>query len=424
MAPLAARMRPRSLEEVVGQEKQLTAGSPLMILATAGAAKVNNSVLLWGPPGTGKTTIAKVVASSSGRRLVELSAITTGVRELREAIEKARTDQELYSVSTVVFLDEIHRFSKAQQDSLLPAVEAGWIVLIAATTENPSFAVISPLLSRSLLVRLEPLSPDNIATLIDRALVDPRGLKAELEIEPEARKRIVEISGGDARRALTVLEAAANCAQSQRGSGVINLDDVSTSLETALVRYDREGENHYDTISAFIKSVRGSDVDAAIHYLARMLEGGEDPRFIARRLILLASEDIGLADPAAITLAVSCFEAVNIIGMPEGRIPLAEATVYLCLAPKSNSSYLAINQAIVDVRAGFQPQIPLALRGSALSRQGDKSYHYPHDESISVVRAHYLAEYRDYYQPKTLGHEREFAERWPKLRAIIRGEEA
>ena len=259
--PLAARMRPRTLEEVIGQEKALLSGSPLQILAKAESANSSHtSILIWGPPGTGKTSIAKAVASSSGRRFVELSAVSTGVKELRDVIEKARIDQETYGVTTIVFLDEIHRFSKAQQDALLPSVESGGILLIAATTENPSFAVIAPLLSRSLLVRLEPLSQDAISDLIKKAIVEPRGLGSKVQIDDAALNRIVEVSGGDARRALTVLEAAASrvLELSDSASAVIGLEDVGASLESALVRYDRDGDQHYDTISAFIKSVRGS----------------------------------------------------------------------------------------------------------------------------------------------------------------------
>jgi putative ATPase len=385
------------------------------------------SVVLWGPPGTGKTTIAKAVANTSGRRFVELSAVSTGVKELREVIDKARTDQELYSVASIVFLDEIHRFSKAQQDALLPAVEAGWIVLIAATTENPSFAVNAPLLSRSLLVKLEPLDEQDIATLLNRAVADPAGLGKKVTLSEEATNRICQIAGGDARRALTVLEAAASRAIefAETTPAEVSIEDVLASLETALVRYDREGEQHYDTISAFIKSVRGSDVDAAIHYLARMLEGGEDPRFIARRLMILASEDIGLADPSALPLAVAAFETVANIGMPEGRIALSQVTIYLALAPKSNSAYLAINKAMEEVRSGFLPAIPLYLRSSASARQGAQSnYVYPHDHEHAVVSQEYVAEERRYYEPKLLGQERTLAERFEALRAIIRGKRA
>jgi putative ATPase len=383
--------------------------------------------LLWGPPGTGKTSIAKAVANSSGRRFVELSAVSTGVKELREVIDKASVDQEVYGVTTIVFLDEIHRFSKAQQDALLPSVESGGILLIAATTENPSFAVIAPLLSRSLLVRLEPLSHEAISALVKNALAEPRGLDSKVGIDDDALGRIVEISGGDARRALTVLEAAASRVMELSGSAepVIGLEDVAASLESALVRYDRDGDQHYDTISAFIKSVRGSDADAAIHYLARMLEGGEDPRFIARRLILLASEDIGLADPTALSIAVAAHESVALIGMPEGRIPLAEATIYLALAPKSNSAYLAINQAIADVKNGFNPSIPASLRSNYLAKaEAAESYKYPHDDPNSVVSQVYVDEVPEYFSPKSSGFEKGLVDRWPALKRIIRGNRA
>ena len=427
-APLAARMRPRTLEEVIGQDKALLPGSPLQILAKPESANSSHtSIVIWGPPGTGKTSIAKAVANSSGRRFVELSAVSTGVKELREVIEKARVDQELYGVTTIVFLDEIHRFSKAQQDALLPSVENGGILLIAATTENPSFAVIAPLLSRSLVVRLEPLSQDSISSLLRNALVEPRGLGSKVEIDPLALNRILDVSGGDARRALTVLEAAASRALELSGSSkaVIEIEDVGASLESALVRYDRDGDQHYDTISALIKSVRGSDADAAIHYLARMLEGGEDPRFIARRLILLAAEDIGLADPTALNLAVAAHESVSLIGMPEGRIPLAEATIYLALAPKSNTAYLAINQAMSDVRDGFAPTIPPSLRSNYLSKaESDDSYIYPHDDAKAVVSQVYVEGVPAYFEPKNSGFEKTLLERWPVLKRIIRDNRA
>ena len=423
-APLAARMRPRTLEEVIGQDRALLPGSPLQILAKPESANSSHtSILIWGPPGTGKTSIAKAVANSSGRRFVELSAVSTGVKELRDVIEKARVDQELYGVTTIVFLDEIHRFSKAQQDALLPSVESGGILLIAATTENPSFAVIAPLLSRSLLVRLEPLSQEAISSLLQKAIVEPRGLGSSVEINAAALTRILEVSGGDARRALTVLEAAASRTLELAGSSpaVIEIEDVGASLESALVRYDRDGDQHYDTISAFIKSVRGSDADAAIHYLARMLEGGEDPRFIARRLILLASEDIGLADPTALNLAVAAHDSVSLIGMPEGRIPLAEVTIYLALAPKSNSAYLAINQAMSDVRDGFAPAIPASLRSNYLSKaESEDSYIYPHDDARAVVSQVYAEAVPAYFEPKSSGFEKTLVERWPVLKRIIR----
>lgn len=427
-APLAARMRPRTLDEVLGQRRALLAGSPLRLLAKSQTSDASHtSVLLWGPPGTGKTSIAKAVANSSGRRFVELSAVSAGVKELRGAIDQAKLDQELYGVSTIVFLDEIHRFSKAQQDSLLPSVESGGIILIAATTENPSFAVIAPLLSRSLLVRLEALSLSDLTSLVEQAITDPRGLNDQVKIDPEALSRIAEVSGGDGRRALTILEAAAQRAieLSTTDSVTICREDVGASLEAAMVRYDRDGDQHYDTISAFIKSVRGSDADAAIHYLARMLEGGEDPRFIARRLILLAAEDIGLADPTALALAVAAHDSVALVGMPEGRIPLAEVTLYLSLAPKSNSAFLAINQAIAEVKAGFSPLIPSHLRSNYLSKdEGAETYQYPHDDSRSVVPQVYVQDVPGYYLPNSSGFEKTLADRWPALLSIIRDKRA
>jgi putative ATPase len=307
---------------------------------------------------------------------------------------------------------------------LLPSVESGGILLIAATTENPSFAVIAPLLSRSLLVRLESLSKDSILELITRAIAEPRGLDGSVQIDKEAVTRIVDVSGGDARRALTVLEAAASRAieLSEKDTPVIGIADVGASLESALIRYDRDGDQHYDTISAFIKSVRGSDADAAIHYLARMLEGGEDPRFIARRLILLASEDIGLADPTALSIAVAAHESVALIGMPEGRIPLAEATIYLALAPKSNSAYLAINKAMEDVKNGFSPSVPASLRSNYLAKaESSESYVYPHDDPNSVVSQVYVPDVPEYFSPKGSGFEKGLVDRWPALKRIIRG---
>lgn len=427
-APLAARMRPRSLEDVLGQEQALAPGSPLRLLAKSQASgSPSASVVLWGPPGTGKTSIARAIANSSGRKFIELSAVSSGVKEIRDVIDKARIDQETYGVGTILFLDEIHRFSKAQQDTLLPSVESGVVTLIAATTENPSFSVIAPLLSRSLLVRLEPLSQRDIRTLVASAIDDPRGLASAVIVEDEAVKRIVDIAAGDARRALTILEVAAQRSLDLQGTAdvTVGVEDVAASLESALVRYDREGEQHYDTISAFIKSVRGSDADAAVHYLARMLEGGEDPRFIARRLILLASEDIGLADPTALGLAVACYESVSVIGMPEGRIPLSEATIYLSLAPKSNSAYLAIDAAMADVRRGFMPSIPLSLRGTSLGRgEGDNQYRYPHDDERMVVPQSYALNVPEYFHPKTSGFEKSLVDRWKALRAIIRGKKA
>jgi putative ATPase len=318
--PLAARMRPASLGELVGQQHLLKPGSPLQALATKavpGEKSSTVSVILWGPPGTGKTTIAQLVARLSGRRFVELSAITAGVKDVREVMERARADRDAYGVNTVLFLDEIHRFSKAQQDALLPGVENGWIVLIAATTENPSFSVIAPLLSRSLLLTLTPLDDSDLVKVLQRAISAPQGLAGAVSADDDVLAQIALVSGGDARRALTVLEAAATVAIGTNSTGakspisspiaspIAVLDEhISGAMDRALVRYDKDGDQHYDVISAFIKSVRGSDADAAIHYLARMIEAGEDPRFVARRLIILAAEDIGLADPQALPLSL------------------------------------------------------------------------------------------------------------------------
>ena len=430
LAPLASRMRPQSIDEIVGQQALLKPGSPVRKLAEPirdGQTPSTTSLILWGPPGTGKTSLAKAISLSSGRKFVELSAVTAGVKDVREVMERARSDRDGFGHSTILFLDEIHRFTKAQQDALLPGVEGGWVVLIAATTENPSFSVISPLLSRSLMLTLSSLEASDIATLLNRALAEPRGLDGKFSLDSEALEQITTIAGGDARRALTVLEAAAASAESADKTEIA-FADVETAMDHALVRYDRDGDQHYDVISAFIKSVRGSDADAAIHYLARMIEAGEDPRFIARRLVILAAEDIGLADPAALTLAVSAAEAVAKIGMPEGRIPLAEATIYLALAPKSNSAYNAINSAIADVRAGRLGTVPTPLKSSNYAKAAETTgagvgYRYPHDDPRAVVEQQYLdpkVASATYYVPKNLGAEGEIAKRHSLLRSIIR----
>ncbi|MDX2026285.1 replication-associated recombination protein A [Microcella sp.] len=439
--PLAVRMRPTRLDEVAGQRHLLGAGSPLVSLASddAGRAPSAVSVILWGPPGTGKTTLAQAIARSSGRRFVELSAVTAGVKDVREVMERALADRDLYGTSTVLFLDEIHRFTKAQQDALLPGVENGWVILIAATTENPSFSVIAPLLSRSLLLTLETLSDDDLGLLVDRAVGDARGLAGSVVLDPAARDAIVRLASGDARRALTALEAAAQSATAEArvgvegkgadGHPVITAEIVAAAVDRALLRYDRQGDEHYDVISAFIKSIRGSDPDAALHYLARMIEAGEDPRFIARRVIISAAEDIGMADPQALPIAVAAAQAVQLIGMPEGRIPLAEAVVYLATAPKSNAAYVGIDAAIADVRAGRLGRVPKPLRDAhypGAKRLGHgKGYVYPHDEPVGVVEQQYLPDPlvgTEYYQPTERGHEREVSARLAKLRAITRGE--
>jgi putative ATPase len=430
-------MRPRSLDEIAGQRHLLTPGSPLLGLAADSSGPQGTaSVILWGPPGTGKTTIAQAIARTSGRAFVQLSAVTAGVKDVRLAMDEAMSTRDLYGRSTVLFLDEIHRFSKAQQDALLPGVENGWVILIAATTENPSFSVIAPLLSRSLLLTLTALSDEDLGTVLDRAVDDPRGLDGGIQLTPQARSSIIRLASGDARRALTALEAAAFAASSSPTETAedsaepptVTAELVSETVDRALLRYDRQGDEHYDVISAFIKSVRGSDVDAALHYLARMIEAGEDPRFIARRIIILASEDIGMADPQSLVVAVAAADAVQLIGMPEGRIPLAQAVVHLSLAPKSNASYLALDAAIADVRAGRMGRVPPHLRDAhyfgAKKLGHGKGYRYPHDDDLGVVAQQYAPDEllnTRYYAPTEHGNERDVAARLAKLRTIVRG---
>ncbi|MGM1016344.1 MAG: replication-associated recombination protein A [Actinomycetota bacterium] len=428
--PLAVRMRPVSLDEVAGQQHLLRAGSPIVALADPEATAPGAvSIILWGPPGTGKTTLAQAIARSSGRRFVELSAVTAGVKDVREVMQEAITQRDLYAQTTILFLDEIHRFTKAQQDALLPGVENGWVILIAATTENPSFSVISPLMSRSLLLTLQPLTDDDIAMLLDRAIADPRGLNGAVAIDDDARAALVRLASGDARRALTGLDAAAAVASSTAAGEKIpgiSADDVAQAVDRALLRYDRQGDEHYDVISAFIKSIRGSDPDAALHYLARMIEAGEDPRFIARRLVISASEDVGLADPQGLVIATAAADAVAFIGMPEGRIPLAEATVYLATTAKSNAAYSGIDAAIADVRAGSFGRVPPHLRDAhypGAKRLGHgKGYVYPHDNEFGIVPQQYLPDElrgRRYYAPKELGAERDISARLERIRRIL-----
>lgn len=452
-APLAVRMRPRTIDEVLGQEHLLTPGAPLRVLAGENAGPAGpSSVILYGPPGTGKTTLAHVIARAPGRKFVELSAITAGVKDVRAVMDQALLDRDMYGTTTVLFLDEIHRFTKAQQDALLPGVENRWVILVAATTENPSFSIISPLLSRSLLLRVHSLEQSDIEQLIDRALADPRGFDGAAVIDEDARAHLAAVSGGDARRSLTSLEAAAaiafseaeqasaESARSAEGSEDpegekapkpaapvrITLAHATEAVDRAAIRYDRSGDQHYDVVSAFIKSMRGSDADAAVHYLARMLEGGEDPRFVARRIMILASEDIGLADPQALQVATAAAQSVALVGMPEARIILSQAVIYCALAPKSNAAYNAINRAIADVRAGASGQVPVHLRdghyAGAKQFGHGVGYIYAHDEPGHVAAQQYLPDTLRgtvYYEPTQHGFERTLTERRERIRRIL-----
>lgn len=424
-SPLAARMRPRTVEELVGQQHLLTPGSPLSrLLEPADPARAVSSVILWGPPGVGKTTLAYLVARSSGRHFAEVSAVSAGVREVREVIAEAKRHLATDGKETILFIDEVHRFSKSQQDSLLPAVENRWVTLIAATTENPSFSVIAPLLSRSILLTLNPLEDADIAVLLERALTSKQGLDNRIGLNPGAQELIIRLAGADARRSLTILEAAA---QTAFDAGLKEIDEgsVSKAADAALVRYGED--EHYDVISAFIKSMRGSDVDAAIHYLARMLEAGEDPRYIARRIMVCASEDVGMADPTVLPLAVSAAQAVQLIGMPEARIILSQAVIAVASAPKSNAAYMAIDKAIADVRAGRIGVVPPHLRDAhyaGAKRLGHgEGYLYAHDAPYSVAAQQYLPdglEDASYYQPTQNGFEASLTKRLEKIRSLLK----
>jgi putative ATPase len=417
-------MRPRSLDELVGQGQLRAEGAPLQQLIEGDRSM---SLLLWGPPGTGKTTIAAILSQQTNRRFVEVSAVAAGVKEVRAAIDAARAELVAGGRETVLFVDEVHRFSKAQQDALLPGVENRWVTLVAATTENPFFSVISPLLSRSLLLRLEPLTDDDVRTVLEQALADERGLAGSIALDEDAREHLVRLAGGDARRSLTYLEAAAGAAAT-KGAETIDLATAETAVDQAAVRYDRQGDQHYDVTSAFIKSIRGSDADAAVHYLARMIEAGEDPRFIARRLVILASEDIGLADPTALPTAVAAAQAVQLIGLPEARLNLAQATIALAVAPKSNAVTRAIDAASADVRAGKIGPVPPHLRdahyGGSKKLGHGKGYRYSHDEPYGIAEQQYAPDVvadATYYQPTALGSEAAVKERWERIRRLIRG---
>ena len=444
-APLAVRMRPRTLDELEGQAHLLTPGSPLRRLVepsqtveqvdtgAQGGSKARrpgaslSSVILWGPPGTGKTTLAYLVARGSGRRFVELSAVTAGVKDVRAVVTDARR-RLAAGEETVLFIDEVHRFSRSQQDALLPSVENRWVTLVAATTENPSFSVVSPLLSRSLLLTLHPLGAEDIGCLVDRAVNDERGLAGAVRVTEEAREQIVRMAGSDARKALTVLEAAAGTVLAREAGEepLIEVADVEQAADVAAVRYDRAGDQHYDVISAFIKSMRGSDPDATMHYLARMIAAGEDPRYIARRIVIHAAEDVGLADPAVLSTAVAAQQAVALIGMPESGLILAEAALAVATAPKSNAVTVALSESLADVSAGKAPPVPAHLRDAhyagAEGLGHGKGYRYPHDFPHAVVGQQYLPEELEgsrYYRPSGNGFEKQLASRLEAVRRIL-----
>ena len=441
-APLAVRMRPRTLDELQGQAHLLTPGSPLRRLVEPAEVTLHSqpgtrasatsrhpgaalsSVILWGPPGTGKTTLAYLVARGSGRRFVELSAVTAGVKDVRAVVTDARR-RLAAGEETVLFIDEVHRFSRSQQDALLPSVENRWVTLIAATTENPSFSVVSPLLSRSLLLTLHPLGAEDIGCLVDRAVSDNRGLAGAVCVTEEAREQIVRMAGSDARKALTVLEAAAGTVLA-REEPLIEVADVEQAADVAAVRYDRAGDQHYDVISAFIKSMRGSDPDATMHYLARMIAAGEDPRYIARRIVIHAAEDVGLADPTVLSTAVAAQQAVALIGMPESGLILAEAALAVATAPKSNAVTVALSESLADVSAGKAPPVPAHLRDAhyagAEGLGHGKGYRYPHDFPHAVVGQQYLPEELEgsrYYRPSGNGFEKQLASRLEAVRRIL-----
>jgi putative ATPase len=423
-SPLPVRMRPVSLDELVGQEHLLAAGSPLRQLVT-GASPM--SVILWGPPGTGKTTIAHLVAAATDRKFVAMSALSAGVKDVRAVIDTARQQRRHGGPPTVLFIDEVHRFSKTQQDSLLAAVEDRTVTLLAATTENPYFSVISPLLSRCVLLTLRALGDDQVRRLLRRAVTDERGLGGAVTLAADAEDHLVRLASGDVRKALTALEAAAATALAM-GTTEIDVPIAEKAVDVAAVRYDRDGDAHYDVTSAFIKSMRGSDPDAALHWLARMLVAGEDPRFIARRIVIFASEDVGLADPQALLVATAAAQAVQLVGLPEAQLNLAQAVVHLATAPKSNTVTTALAAAIADVRSGRGGAVPPHLRDAhypgARGLGHGRGYRYPHDDPRGVVTQQYLPDdltAAEYYVPTDHGAERAVRERVPRLRRIVRG---
>lgn len=448
LRPLAVRMRPEHLDEVVGQEHVLGAGSPLRRLAdpqSQGSLTAPSSIILFGPPGVGKTTLAYIVARQSGRAFEELSAVTSGVKDVRAVLERAHERLVASHKETVLFIDEVHRFSKSQQDALLPSVENRDVTFIGATTENPSFSIIKPLLSRSVVVKLESLDDADLGKLIDRAIASAHGLDGAVAIDDDARDEIIRMGGGDGRKTLTILEAAAGAVTGEKGRNrsdksihrgdadeakppMITSDVVGSVMDVATVRYDKHGDDHYDVISAFIKSMRGSDPDAAIHYLAQMLRAGEDPRFIARRIMIAAAEEVGMAAPQILQVTVAAAQAVAMIGMPEARIILAEATIAVATAPKSNASYNAINEALADIDAGHIGQVPLYLRNAPTklmkSWGNHEGYKYAHDYPGAVAPQQYMPDElvgREYYHPNDRGYERQVKESMARIKPMLHG---
>lgn len=433
--PLAVRMRPTTIDDVLGQSHALQAGSPLVRLAnpqSKGSLTAPSSVVLFGPPGVGKTTLAYIVAKQSGRVFEELSAVTSGVKDVRAVLDRAHERLVTKGEETVLFIDEVHRFSKSQQDALLPSVENRDVTFIGATTENPSFSIIKPLLSRSVVVKLESLEVEDLEALIRRAVQSHAGLNNQVAIDDDAVDAIVRLAGGDARKTLTILEAAAGAVTNDKALAYgkkqpqITAEIVSRVMDTSTVRYDKDGDDHYDVISAFIKSMRGSDVDAALHYLARMLRAGEDPRFIARRIMIAAAEEVGMAAPQILQVTVAAAQAVALIGMPEARIILSEAVIAVATAPKSNASYLAINQALADVDAGEIGQVPLHLRNAPTKLMkawgNHEGYQYAHDYPGAVAPQQYMPDElvgREYYHPTNRGYEHEVSDRMSKIREIL-----
>ncbi|CAG0988242.1 Replication-associated recombination protein A [Anaerolineae bacterium] len=418
--PLAERVRPRTLDEFAGQEHLLGEGRPLRVLI--GTDRLP-SMILWGPPGSGKTTLARLVAGTTEGAFVQLSAVTAGVKDVRAVLEQASARRT--GKRTVMFIDEIHRFNKAQQDALLHSVEEGIVTLIGATTENPSFEVISPLLSRCRVYTLAPLDESHLQAILDHAVTADAWL-ASKQVQIEDPRRLLFLSGGDARMLLNGLETAVQLAEG-RGSTppvTVTTRDLDEAFQRRGQRYDQAGEEHYNIISAFIKSMRGSDPDAAVYWLARMIDGGEDPKFIARRMVVLAAEDVGNADPYGLTLAMSAFNAIDVIGMPEGRIVLAQCATYLACAPKSNAAYLAISEAQADVQRGPDTVVPLHLRnaptGMMKSMGYGEGYKYPHDFDGHFTQQQYLPDPlkgKVYYRPATTGREKDIRDRllrmWP-----------